>query len=325
MKAVLCTEYIGPDGLKVGETASPVPGPQEILVDVHAAAVSYMDYLMTTGGYQMRPDLPYVPGTECAGVVAAVGEKVTRFKPGDRVACSNWNGGFAEQMVAREWKAAKLADSVDFAPAATILHNYVTAYHALIDRAQLKAGETLLVTGAAGGTGLSVVDLGRKLGARVIAVVGGADKADFVRGYGADEAIDYQGEDLRERVKALTGGKGVDVCFETVGGEVFKTMARLMNWGGRIMPIGFASGEIPEVAMNLPLLKGYSIVGVFTGSWTERFPEESRRVYETVAGWLAAGEIKPHVDRELPLERAAEAMRAIADRTVRGRIVLRVR
>jgi NADPH:quinone reductase len=325
MKAVLCTAFTGPDGLEFGEIAAPAPGPDEILVDVHAAAVSFMDYLMISGGYQMRPELPYVPGTDAAGVVVAVGDKVTRFGPGDRVACSAWIGGFAERMVAKEWKAVTLPEGVGFAPASTILHNYATAYYALIERAQLKPGETLLVTGAAGGTGLAVVDLGRKLGARVIAAVGGAEKAQFVRDYGADEAIDYKSEDLRERVKALTGGAGVDVCFETVGGEVFKTMARLMNWGGRLMPIGFAGGEIPEVAMNLPLLKSYSIVGVLTGVWTERFPEECRRAYETIVDWLAAGEIRPYIDRELPLEQAAEAMRAIADRAVRGRIVLKVR
>jgi NADPH2:quinone reductase len=325
MKAVLCTDFTGPAALEVGEIAAPEPGPDEILVNVHAAAVSFMDYLMTTGGYQMKPELPYVPGTEGAGVVAAVGDKVTRFKPGDRVACSAWIGGFAEQMVAPEWKAVKLPDGVDFAPASTILHNYATAYYALIERAQLKAGETLLVTGAAGGTGLSVVDLGRKLGARVIAAVGGAEKAQFVRDYGADEAIDYESEDLRERVKALTDGAGVDVCFETVGGEIFTTMARLMNWGGRLMPIGFAGGTIPAIPMNLPLLKSYSIVGVLTGNWTERFPEECRRAYETIVAWLAAGEIRPYIDREVPLEQAAEAMQAIADRAVRGRIVLKVR
>jgi len=325
MKAVLCKAFTGADGLAVGEVDAPEPGPQEILVDIHAAAVSFMDCLMASGGYQMRPELPYVPGTEGAGVVAAVGDKVTRFAPGDRVACSNWTGGFAERMVAKEWKAVKLPEGVDFAAASTILHNYTTAHYALIERARLEPGETLLVTGAAGGVGLAVVDVGRKLGARVIAAVGGAEKAAFVRAHGADEAIDYAGEDLRERVKALTGGAGVDVCFETVGGEVFKSMARLMNWGGRLMPIGFAGGAIPEVAMNLPLLKNYAIVGVFTGAWTERFPEESRQANETIVAWLAAGEIAPYIDRELPLERAGEAMRAIADRSVRGRIVLKVR
>ncbi|HUT47940.1 MAG TPA: NADPH:quinone oxidoreductase family protein [Alphaproteobacteria bacterium] len=325
MKAVLCTDFIGTEGLEIAEIDAPVPEPEEILVDVHAASVSFMDYLMVSGGYQMRPELPYVPGTESAGVVVAVGDKVTQFKPGDRVACCDWIGGFAERMTSKEWKAVKLPDGVEFAAASTILHNYTTAYYALIERARLKAGETLLVTGASGGVGLAVVDVGRKLGARVIAAVGGADKAAFVRDYGAAETIDYAAEDLRDRVKELTDGAGVDVCFENLGGATFQTMARLMNWGGRLMPIGFASGAIPDVPMNLPLLKNYSIVGVFTGAWTERFREESRRANETIMEWLRAGEIRPHIDRELPLERVAEAMQAIADRTVRGRIVLKVR
>jgi NADPH2:quinone reductase len=325
MKAVLCRDVIVTEGLEIAQIDEPVPGPEEILVDVHAASVSFMDYLMVSGGYQMRPELPYVPGTESAGIVAAVGAKVSQFKPGDRVACCDWFGGFAERMTSKEWKAAHVPDGVDFAPASTILHNYTTAYYALIERARLKSGESLLVTGATGGVGLAAVDVGRKLGARVIAAVGGAEKAGFARDYGAAETIDYQTEDLRDRVKEMTGGAGVDVCLESVGGATFQTMARLMNWGGRLLPIGFASGDIPEVPMNLPLLKNYSIVGVLTGVWTERFREESRRANETIMGWLKAGEIRPFIDRVLPLEQAAEAMQAIADRTVRGRIVLQVR
>jgi len=325
MRAMLCTEFNGTDGLQLGEIDEPVPEAGEILVDVHAASVSFMDYLMVSGGYQMRPDLPYVPGTDGAGVVAAVGDKVTKFKKGDRVTCSDWYGAFAERMTSKEWKAVKIPDGVDFAPASTMLHNYNTAYYALVQRAALQKDETLLVTGATGGVGLAVVDVGRKLGAKVIAAVGGPEKASFVTEYGADEAIDYRNEDLRERVKALTGGAGVDVCFENVGGATFQTMGRLMNWGGRLMPVGFASGAIPELPMNLPLLKSYSIVGVNTGLWTQRFPDEARRVNEIVMAWLAEGEVRPYIDRVLPLENAAEAMQAIADRTVRGRIVLQVR
>ena len=325
MRAVLCKSFDGIKALTVGEAPEPHPAPDEVLVDVHAASVSYMDYLMICGGYQMRPSLPYVPGTDAAGVVAACGEKVKRFRPGDRVACENWFGGFAERMTAKASKTARLPDNTDFIVGSTLLHIYLTAWYALVDRARLQAGETVLITGASGGVGLACVELAHLLGARVIAAVGSAAKESIVREYGAAEVIDYSREDVRDRVKALTGGEGLDVCVENVGGSLFTTLARLMGWNGRLMPIGFASGEVPSVPMNLPLLKNYSIVGVFTGAWTERFPDDAARAADTVMAWISEGKLHPRIDRVLPLERAAEAMSAIADRSVRGRIVLQVR
>ena len=202
---------------------------------------------------------------------------------------------------------------------------YLTAYYALINRAQVRPGETVLITGAAGGVGLACVELARLLGARVIAAVGSPAKADVVRDHGADAVIDYSSEDVRERVKALTGGEGVDVCVDNVGGKLFATLARLMRWNGRLLPVGFASGEVPSIPMNLPLLKNYSIVGIFTGAWADRCPDEAARAAEAVMQWAGEGKLKPHVDRVLPLERAAEAMSAIADRSVIGRTVLSVR
>jgi NADPH2:quinone reductase len=325
MRAVLCSDFDGIKALSVGEAAEPSPAADEVLIDVHAASVSYMDYLMICGGYQMRPPLPYVPGTDAAGVVVACGEKVRRFRPGDRVACENWFGGFAERMITKASKTAHLPANVDFIAGSTVLQVYLTAWYALVDRGRLQAGETVLVTGAAGGVGLACVELAHLLGARVIAAVGGAAKAAVVRGYGAEDVIDYSCEDLRERVKALTGGEGVDVCIENVGGTIFTTLARLMRWNGRLMPIGFAGGEVPSLAMNLPLLKNFSIVGVFTGAWTERFPDQSARAADTVMTWVGAGKLHPRIDRVLPLERAAEAMSAISERSVQGRIVLQVR
>jgi len=233
-----------------------------------------MDYLMICGGYQMRPALPYVPGTDAAGVVVACGEQVNRFRPGDRVTCEGWFGGFAERMAAKASKTARLSDHTDFVVGSTLLHIYLTAWYALVERARLQAGETVLVTGASGGVGLACVELAHLLGARVIAAVGSAAKTPIVRDYGADEVIDYSREDVRERVKALTDGKGLYVCVENVGGALFTTLTRLMRWNGRLMPIGFAGGEVPSVSMNLPLLKNYSIVGVFTGAWTERFVQQ---------------------------------------------------
>jgi NADPH2:quinone reductase len=325
MRAVLCNAFEGIGALSLGEIAEPRPAADEVLIDVHAASVSYMDYLMICGGYQMRPDLPYVPGTDAAGVVIACGERVERFRPGDRVSCENWFGGFAERMVAKACKTARLPVNVDFIAGSTILHVYLTAWYALIDRARLKAGETVLVTGAAGGVGLGCVELAHRLDARVIAGVGAASKAAIVRERGADEVIDYSCEDVRQRVKSITGGEGLDVCIENVGGPLFAALARLMRWNGRLMPIGFASGDVPSLAMNLPLIKNYSIVGVFTGAWTERFPDEAARAADTVMAWVGQGKLRPRVDQILPLERAAEAMSAIASRSVQGRVVLRIR
>jgi NADPH2:quinone reductase len=325
MRAVLCDRFEGIDALRVGEAAEPVPADDEILIDVHAASVSYMDYLMVSGGYQMRPTLPYVPGTDAAGVVVAVGDKVERFRPGDRVACADWFGGFGERMVAKASGSARIPDNVDFITGSIVLHAYLTAWYALVDRARLAPGETVLITGAAGGVGLACVDVAHHLGGRVIAAVGSAAKAKTARDAGAEEVIDYSREDVRERVKALTNGQGIDVGLDNVGGALFLTLARLMRWNGRLIPMGFVGGEIPSVPMNLPLLKNYSIVGVFVGAWKTNFPEEAARTADKVMALVGAGKLRPRVDRVLPLEQAPEAMRAVAERHVQGRVVLRVR
>jgi len=325
LRAILCNAFDGVKALTLGEAPEPRPQANEVLVDVHAASVSYMDYLMASGGYQMRPPLPYVPGTDAAGIIVAVGEQVDRFRPGDRVACEGWYGAFAERMTAKASLTARLPESVDFVAGSTFLYMYLTAYYALIHRAQVKAGETVLITGAAGGVGLACVELARLLGARVIAAVGSAAKAHVVRSYGAEAVIDTSSEDVRERVKGLTGGEGVDVCVDNVGGKLFATLARLMRWNGRLLPVGFTSGEVPSIPMNLPLLKNYSIVGMFSGAWTERCPDEVERAAEAIVQWAAQGKLRPHVDRVLPLECAAEAMSAIANRSVIGRTVLSVR
>ena len=325
MRGVLCNAFDGIEALTIGETVEPRPRADEVLVDVHAASVSYADYLMIRGGYQMRPALPYVPGTDAAGVVVACGDQVTRFRRGDRVCCESWFGSFAERMVAKASMTTRLPANVDFIVGSTVMQSYLTAWYALIERARLKAGEAILVTGAAGGIGLACVELAHLLGARVIAAVGTAAKAAVVREYGAEEVVDYSREDVRQRVKALTGDEGLDVCVDNVGGELFTTLARLMRWNGRLMPIGFTSGEIPSLAMNLPLLKNFSIVGVFAGAWTERFPDDASRAAETVMAWVSEGKLRPRIDRVLPLERAADAMSAIAQRSVQGRIVLQIR
>jgi NADPH2:quinone reductase len=325
LRAVLCNAFDGIEALTVGEAPEPRPQADEVLVDVHAASVSYMDYLMTRGGYQMRPALPYVPGADAAGVIVAVGEQVERFRPGDRVVCEGWFGAFAERMTAKASRTVRLPDATDFVLGSTLLHVYLTAWYALVERARLEPGETVLVSGAAGGVGLASVELANVLGARVIAIVGSAAKSSIVREYGAAEVIDRSREDVRDRVKALTNGEGLDVVVDNVGGALFATLARLMRWNGRLMPVGFAGGEIPSIPMNLPLLKNYSIVGVFSGAWADRFPDEAAAAAEKVMALVGEGKLRPRVDRVLPLEGAAEAMTAIAERTVMGRIVLRVR
>lgn len=325
MRAVLCNAFDGIKALTIGEAPDPQPKADEVLIEVHAASVSYMDYLMIGGGYQLRPPLPYIPGTDAAGVVLACGEEVTRFRPGDRVACGSWFGGFAERRTAKASKTARLSDQTDFVVGSTVLHTYLTAWYALVERARLQAGETVLVTGASGGVGLACVELAHLLGACVIAGVGSAAKTDIVRKHGADEVIDYSHEDVGDRVKALTDRRGLDVCLDNVGGALFQSLTRLMAWNGRLMPIGFAGGDIPSVPMNLPLLKNYSIVGVFAGAWGERSPDELARAADRIVGLVGEGKLRPHIDRVLPLERAGEAMNAIAERSVQGRIVLQVR
>lgn len=325
MRAVICDGFNGPRALRIGEMPEPDLSAGRVLIDIHAAAVSFMDCLLVSGQYQMRPATPFVPGTDGAGIVKAVGADVTRFKPGDRVAGTDWFGAYAELMVVPDHRVTRLPDAVDFDTASTVLHTYRTAYYALQCRAALQPGETVFVTGAAGGVGLAAVDFARSLGARVIAGVGSDDKLALVRQYGAEATVNYRSENLRERIKALTDGKGVDVCFDNVGGAVFGEMTRLMNWGGRLMPIGFTSGEIPSVPMNLPLLKNYSIVGVFTGAWDHKFPEEAAAADDRLMQWVGQGRLRPHVSRVLPLEQAAAAMASVMDRTAQGRVVLRTR
>nr|WP_247397337.1 MULTISPECIES: NADPH:quinone oxidoreductase family protein [unclassified Bradyrhizobium] len=268
--------------MRLSEIDEPKPSGDEILIAVHAASVSFMDQLVVSGLYQMRPPTPFVPGTEASGVVVAVGDKVTGFAPGDRVACSAWTGGYAERMIAKESKTVRLPDGVAFEAAATVLHNYGTAYYALVERARAQRDETLFVTGAAGGVGLAAVDLGRHLGLRVVAGIGSDDKANLVRAYGASEVINYRTENLRDRIKAITGGEGIDIGFDNVG-------------------------------------------GVFVGAWAEKFSADAARMNATLMQLLAEGKIRPHIDRVLRLEEAGEAMRAVANRTVQGRIVLKIR
>jgi NADPH:quinone reductase len=325
MRAVICRSFGGPSSLEIGEIDGPRPEAGQVLVDVHAASISFMDCLMVSGRYQLKPELPFVPGTDAAGVVAAVGDGVTGLAPGDRVACGSWFGAYAEQMIVDEHAAVRLPESIDFATGSTIRHCYSTAHYVLVNRTALKPGETVFVTGAAGGVGLALVDVARHLGARVIAGVGSPAKFDRVREYGASDVIDYNRESVRDRIRELTGGEGVDVCVDNVGGDLFQQMTRLMAFDGRLVPLGFTSGTIPSVPMNLPLLKHYSIVGAFHGAWSRRHPQQAAAADDEVVRWVAQKRLRPCVDRILPLDGFADGMRRVESREAQGRVVLAVR
>lgn len=325
MRAVLCHDFADPPRLAMGTIELPAPGADEVLVDVHAAALSFMDALMAQGKYQMRPPLPYTPGSDAAGVVRAVGSGVTHVKPGDRVACGHWTGAWAEQMLVSASQATPLPEGVDFATACTVRYAYGTAHYALVERARLQPGETVFISGAAGGVGLAAVDLARYLGARVIAGVGSHDRAEVARSRGADAVVVYGEEDLKARITAITAGQGLDVGFDNVGGDVFAAISRLMAWGGRLLPIGFTSGTVPSLAANLPLLKNYALVGAFWGAWAMRHPALSAQADTKLMQLVAEGRLRPLVAAELPLAQFDEGLALLRQRSVQGRIVLRVR
>lgn len=322
MKAVLCKAYGPPESLMIEDIASPRPEKGQVVVAVKACGVDFPDTLIIQGKYQFKPPMPFSPGGEVAGVVKEVGEGVSGIKPGDRVIAFTGWGGFAEEVVVDANRLIPMPSGVDFPTAAAFLMTYATAYHALKDRAHLKPGEKLLVLGAAGGVGLAAVELGKLMGAHVIAAASSARKLEVCRQYGASEVINYADEDLKERVKLLTGGNGVDVAFDPVGGIYSEAVLRGMAWDGRFLVIGFAAGEIPRVPLNLPLLKGCSIVGVFWGAFAERDPSGNQENTRQLLTWLAGGKLKPHISASYPLDQAARALYDIMNRRVIGKVVL---
>ncbi|MDP6352831.1 MAG: NADPH:quinone oxidoreductase family protein [Alphaproteobacteria bacterium] len=326
MKAIQCKAFGPIDDLALADIPIPDPGPGQLRVAVHAASVNFFDLLMIRGQYQFKPTLPFTPGAEAAGEVIALGDGVSGFAIGDRVAIGGQAGAFAEQAIVAVGRAHRLPDGVSYDVAAAYRGTYGTAYYALRDRALLQPGEVLLVHGASGGTGLAAVELGRVMGARVIGTVGGAAKADIVRDHGAETVLIYGGgERLRDQVKAATGGKGADVIFDVVGGDVFDESLRCINWYGRLLVIGFTSGRIPAAPTNLTLLKSCSVVGVFFGAWCDREPEAARALNQTLLDWIAEGRIKPHVSARFPLSDSVAAMRTLAERKAIGKVVITCR
>lgn len=325
MRALLCSSLGDIDAVHVGEAPAPACGPGDVRIAVAAAGVNFPDILMLQGKYQVKPPLPFVPGLEAAGVVRECGDGVTHVKPGDRVlAFLRTGGGFAQEVVVPGAIATPIPDAMDFTTAAAFPIAYGTAHFALAYRGNLKAGETLLVMGAAGGVGLAAIECGKLLGARVIAAAGGTDKLAAARAHGADEVIDYRSESIRDRVRELTQGRGVDVVFDPVGGDAFDQAVRVIAWEGRILVIGFASGRIAQAPTNMVLVKNFSVIGVVWGEHCFRYPASERARLSELLGYWSQGRLKPHLWRTFPLEQAAQAFHEITDRRVIGKMVLTV-
>jgi NADPH:quinone reductase len=324
MKAVLCKVFGPPESLVMEELEPLKPGPGQVVIGVKACGVNFPDTLIIEGKYQFKPDLPFSPGGEVAGVVKELGAGVEKVKVGDRVIAFTGWGGFAEEVLAEARQLIPIPQEMDFAIASAFVMVYGTSHYALKDRAKLQPGETLLVLGAAGGVGLAAVELGKAMGARVIAAASSAEKLAVCREHGADEVINYASEDLKERIKALTGGKGVDVVHDPVGGAYSEVALRGLAWEGRHLVIGFAAGDIPRIPLNLTLLKGASIVGVFWGSFTSRDPQRNQEHLRELVTWFLEGKLKPHISATYPLSRAAEALNAMLERKITGKAVLLV-
>lgn len=325
MKAVVCKEHGMADKLTL-ETGWPAPevGDGEVLIDVKAGGLNFPDVLMMQGKYQSQPDMPFVTGGECAGVVAAVGKGVSRVKPGDKVIAMVGHGAFAEQVAASEMVVFPMPEGLSFEQAAGVGITYFTSYHALVQRADIQPGETLLVMGAAGGVGVTAIELGKLLGAKVIAAASTDEKLELCKRLGADEVINYSEGSLKDKLKELTGGKGVDVVYDPVGGDFAEPALRSMAWKGRYLVIGFASGPIPKIPLNLTLLKGCSVVGVFWGRFTMEEPEVNLANIEALWTYFAEGKLNPVVTDVFPLAEYEAAYNCMIERRARGKVILTV-
>lgn len=325
MKAILCTEYGGPELLKYTETTDPSPGEKEVVIEVAACAVNFPDVLIIQNKYQFKPELPFSPGGEVAGVIASVGPGVKHFQKGQRVlALCGW-GGFAEKVKVAADRVFPIPPFMDDITAASTLYTFGTAYHALKDRAQLKAGETLLVLGASGGVGLAAVELGKVMGATVIAAASTTEKLAICQEKGAKHLINYEKEDLKEKIKELTSGKGVDVVLDVVGDKYAEPALRSMAWKGRYLVVGFAAGEIPKLPFNLTLLKGCAVMGVFWGRFSSEEPKQSQQNLTELVGMIQAGKIKQHIYKTYSLEEAPQALKDMIERKVVGKAVVVVK
>ncbi len=322
MKAVLCKEYGPPESLVLEDIPALTPASGQVVLDVKACGVNFPDTLIIQGKYQFKPDMPFSPGGEVAGVVKSLGEGVENVHIGSRVIASTGWGGYAEEVTTEASKLIPIPEGMDFPTASAFVMTYGTSYHALKDRARLQAGETLLVLGAAGGVGLAAIEIAKVMGARVIAAASADDKLAVCKEHGADEVINYTTEDLRERLKAITKGNGVDVVYDPVGGPYSEMALRSTAWEGRYLVVGFAAGDIPRIPLNLPLLKGCSVVGVFWGVFASREPKRNEQNLQELLTWFQQGKIKPLVSATYPLKDAAHALNDMMQRKVKGKVVL---
>lgn len=323
MKAVICKQHGLPDTLELAtDWPEPSLGEHDVLIDVKAAGLNFPDVLMIQGKYQYQPEMPFVPGGECAGVVSAVGAKVTRFKAGDKVLSAAGAGAFCQKIAANEFAAFPMPEGLSFEQAAGVSITYFTSYYALKQRANLQPGETLLVLGAAGGVGTSAIELGKHFGAQVIAAASTDEKLELCKQLGADHVINYSKTNLKDALKELTGGKGVDVVYDPVGGDFSEQAIRSMAWNGRFLVIGFASGPIPKIALNLALLKGCSIVGVFWGRFAGEEPQVNLQNIQELWSLFASGKIRPVVTDCFPIEQYEEAFNCMIERRARGKVII---
>ena len=322
MKAVLCKAFGPWSDLVVEEIPSPKAKKGQVVIQIKACGVNFPDLLITQGLYQFKPPLPFSPGAEVSGIVKEVGEGVTHLQEGDRVFTGLMFGGFAEEVAADAKAVFKIPDEMDFVNAASLMMTYGTSYHALVDRAKLQAGETLLILGAAGGVGLAALDIAKALGAKVIAAASTDEKLAFCKQFGADEIVNYSKDDLKESVKKLTKGQGANVIYDPVGGAFSEQAFRAIAWEGRFLVVGFAAGDIPKIPLNLPLLKGADIVGVFWGAFTMRSPKQNLENLQAILKLFQEGKLRNHIHATYPLEKVAEALQEVAERKVQGKVVL---
>ena len=324
MRAVLCKEFGPPENLVIEDIAEPQLDRGQVRIAIRACGVNFPDLLMIAGKYQHQPPMPFSPGAELAGDVSEIASDVVDIKQGQRVIAVTGFGGMAEQICVHAQKIVALPDAIDYVPAAAFLLAYGTAYHALMQRAELQAGETLAVLGAAGGVGLAAVEIGKLMGATVIAAASTTDKLDLAAEHGADHLINYTNTSLKDGINKMTSGHGADVSYDPVGGELFEQSLRAVAWRGRVLVIGFASGQISKIPANLPLLKGSSIVGVFWGRFAEEEPETNAENTAKLFRLLQEGKLRPHVSETYPLEQSALALQAVAARRAKGKIVIKI-
>jgi NADPH:quinone reductase len=322
MHAWLCENPIGIDAVTWKELPTPVPAEGQVLIQIKAASLNFPDILIVQNKYQHKPALPFVPGSEYAGVIEAVGPGVTHLKVGQDVACLSGTGGFGTHTLAPAALCMPLPTGFSHVDAAAFIMIYATSHHALVDRAQLKAGETVLILGAAGGVGTSAIQIAKAMGARVIAATSSDEKCVLCKSIGADETINYASENLRERIKALTDGKGPEVIYDPVGGEYTEPAFRSIAWRGRYLVVGFAAGPIPALPFNLMLLKGASVVGVFWGDFAKKEPKANATMMQELAGWYAKGTIKPVIDSTMPMSELKQAYAHMSSRSVKGKLVM---